>query len=67
MKTYVTFGQDHIHRIDGKILDKDCVALIDGDREKVFELFNGKFCFEYSEDEFDFGIMKYFSRGIIEV
>ena len=35
MKTYVTFGQDHIHRVNGQLLDKDCVAIVNGDRNKV--------------------------------
>jgi len=39
MKTFVTFGQVHKHEIDDKLFDKDCVAIVDGDRERVFELF----------------------------
>jgi hypothetical protein len=50
MKTYVTFGHSHMHRINGNIFDKDCVAVVSGDRKKVFELFGDKFCFEYPED-----------------
>jgi hypothetical protein len=66
MKTYVTFGQDHLHRINGNILDKDCVAIVDGDRDKVFELFGSKFCFEYPEDQWDDAkMMMYFPRGYI--
>ncbi len=67
MKTYVTFGQSHVHRINGKILDRDCVALINGNRDDVFKMFGDKFCFEYAEDKFNFDSMKYFPRGIIEV
>ena len=26
--TYVTFGQTHVHSVNGKIFDKDCVAVI---------------------------------------
>lgn len=29
MKTYVTFGQAHVHRINGKTFDADCVACIE--------------------------------------
>lgn len=71
-KTYVTFGQDHAHAVNGKTFDKDCVAIIkcenrnDG-RAKAFEYFDIKFCFEYHEDEFQMESMKYFPRGLMEV
>ena len=67
MKTYVTFGQDHIHRINDKIIDKDCVAIVHGDRARVFELFNDKFCFEYPEEFWDDSKMIYFPRGYVEI
>jgi hypothetical protein len=43
-KTYITFGQDHSHRIKDKYLDKDTVAVIEATtrekgRNKAFELF----------------------------
>ena len=67
MKTYVTFGQKHVHSVNGKIFDKDCVAVVDGGRDKVFELFGPQFCFEYPEEEWHEEDMKYFNRGYIEV
>ena len=72
MKTYVTFGQVHIHKINGKIFDKDCVAVINAEnaeegRKKAFELFSKKFSFEYSEREFKLEWMKFFHRGLVEV
>jgi len=67
MKTFVTFGQDHIHEVNGKTIDKDCVAVVYGDRDKVFEIFGPKFCFEYPEDRWDDEKMKYFPRGYIEI
>jgi hypothetical protein len=68
MKTFVTFGQSHVHSIDDKTFDKDCVAVVNGDRDKVFEIFGPKFCFEYPEDFWDESkMMKYFPRGYIEV
>lgn len=67
MKRYVTFGQNHIHRINGKTFDKDCVAVLYGTREDVFEIFEAKFCFEYTEEEFNFDSMKYYPRGLINV
>lgn len=65
---YVTFGQSHRHIINGKVFDHHCIAVVDGDREKVFEIFGRKWCFEYSEDEFDdFVEMSYYPRGLILV
>ena len=71
MKTYVTFGYDHTHSINGKTFDKDCVAVINSQnaatgRAKAFELFGSKFCFEYPEDYWH-GKMEYFPRGYLEV
>lgn len=70
MKTFVTFGQSHVHRIDGKTFDADCVAVIkcgspEEGRDKAFELFNSKFCFEYPEQFFDHSSMSYFPRGFL--
>lgn len=72
MKTYITFGQSHIHRIGDKIFDKDCVAVIESNsqkegRDKAFELFGPKFCFEYFDTEWDEKSMKYYPRGYMEV
>jgi len=68
MKTYVTFGQNHIHEINGKTFDKDCIAVVNGDREKVFKIFGSKFCFEYPEEFWrEKNIMNYFPRGYVEV
>ena len=69
MTTYVTFGQGHVHRVNGKTFDKDCVAVLDSDsaeegRERAFAIFNGVFCFEYYETPPD---MSYFPRGLINV
>ena len=71
-KTFITFGQNHTHSINGKILDKDCVAVItckdakDG-RQKAFEYFGPKFCFEYFEVNWDESKMVFFPRGYIEL
>lgn len=72
MKTYVTFGFDHVHSVAGKTLDKDCVAVITSSssnegRKIAFKLFGPKFCLEYPEDNFDFDSMHYYPRGLIEV
>ena len=67
MKTYVTFGQAHFHLINGVIFDKDCVAVVEGGRKEVFELFGPKFFLEYTEAEFDHDLIKFYSRGFINV
>lgn len=72
IKTYVTFGQAHIHSVGGKTFNKDCIAVIRREtkhegREAAFEFFGPKFFTTYGEDDFDMGSMKYFPRGFIEV
>jgi hypothetical protein len=73
MTTYVTFGQDHVHSINGVTYDKNCVAFFDSDsanegRRKAFEIFGKKFCFEYWGENFDWNDHSgYYSRGLIEV
>lgn len=71
-KTYVSFGQQHVHKVCGHILDRDCIARIEAKtvgegRAKVFKYFGPKFCFEYHEDEFNMDNMKYFPRGFIDL
>jgi len=70
-KTYVTFGQEHAHRINNQTFDKDCVAVIEctdmhNGRQLAFEIFNRQFCFEYHEEQFDKVDMRYFPRGLIK-
>lgn len=67
MKTFVTFGQVHVHVIDGVVFDKDCVAVVNGGRDEVFRLFGPKFSFEYPEGYWDDADMKYYPRGYIEI
>lgn len=72
MKTFITFGQVHTHRVNGKALDCDCVAVIESSdaqtgRATAFELFGDKFFTTYTEENFDHESMKYFPRGFIEV
>jgi hypothetical protein len=71
-KIYITFGQDHIHRVKGKILDKDTVAVLEArdyeaGRKRAFELFERRFCFAYSEEEWDEEKMQYFPSGYVYV
>lgn len=68
MKWYITFGQIHVHRVNGKTFDADCVAVINGETPEqcdkmAFELFDGKF----HEHSNRIPPMEYYPRGLIEV
>jgi hypothetical protein len=63
---YVSFGQAHVHKINGVIFDKDCIAAVEGGREEVFENFGPTFCTTYDEKEIQ-RILHHFPRGIIKV
>ena len=62
---YFTFGQDHVHSVDGFTYDKDIVVMIENEnpREKMFELFKDKWAFEYSERP----DISFFPRGIKKI
>ena len=68
MKCYFTFGQVHTHSINGKTLDKDCVAemstdtLMDGHMTGM-KIFDAKFhhCSKEVPN------MDYYPRGIINI
>lgn len=61
-KSYFTFGQSHVHEIDGFIFDKDIVVEIENDnpRAVMFNMFGRKWAMEYDEKP----SMEYFPRGI---
>lgn len=69
-KTYVTFGQSHVHQVGGHHLHKDCVAVINhsGDmsegRKIAVDLFGPKFCTTYFNHMPD---MSYFPDGLVEL
>ncbi len=72
VKTYVTFGQLHIHSVNGKTLDKDTVAVIfapsatEG-REKAFEYFGHEFFTTYTDDTWSESKLEYFPKGYVEI
>jgi len=71
-KTYITFGQEHRHKVKDKTLDKDTVAVFEATnktegRKKAFELFGPKFCFEYHDKEWDESKMHYFPKGYVNL
>jgi hypothetical protein len=68
--TYVTFGQTHIHRVNGKIFDRDSVAVIhrktaEEGRDFAFEVFGPKFFTTYTD--LDNVKLEYYPRGLIEL
>jgi len=69
MTTYVTFGQDHKHVIDGVTFDKNCVALFYSNTEKqghdkAFKYFGTKFYCDYFKYPPD---MSHFPTGFVRV
>jgi len=71
MLMYISFGQQHTHRVNGITFDCDSLALIkcadhaEG-RERAFELFGPKFMTDYREEDLD-RIIEHFPRGVIPV
>lgn len=71
-KHYVTFGQIHTHRVNGKTLDCNSVASYEAKdysegRTKAFEYFGDKFFTDYHDEEFNKEDLQYFPRGIINI
>lgn len=66
---YVTFGQTHIHKVKGRIFDKDCVAVIRSQseasaRRRAFQLFGRQWCRMF-DNLLDVGL-GYYKRGLID-
>ena len=67
---FISFGQQHTHRVNNVTFDKDSIARIkckdyaDG-RKIAFELFGDKFAFDYSKEEIEKSL-HFFPRGIID-
>lgn len=70
-KHYVTFGQKHIHSINGKTLDKDTVAVYEAEnyvegRNKAFEYFGDKFFTDYHDTQWnEEELLHYFPKGYV--
>ena len=73
MNHYFTFGQSHVHRIQGKTIDCDCVARVKADtheeaRNFIFMETEGRFCFSYDDSSWsEEEQMPYFPRGYIDL
>ena len=66
-KYYFTFGQTHIHSVNGKTFDKDCVVEIEGSfgetRDKMIDHFGIKWAMQYDK----LPDMSFFPRGILKL
>ena len=80
MKFYVTFGRIHTHSINGKTVDKDCVARLDISDEdtiqktyekasdKIYALFGQKFSRLFTEFDWDEkNDLPYYPKGYVEI
>ncbi len=73
MKIYITFGQSHTHRVNGKTFDCDCVAVFNAPDEEAgrrlaWEYFGPVWCTSYTEEAFTTkDLMRYYPRGEMEV
>lgn len=68
MKTaYFTFGQSHVHRINGKTFDCDCVVRITAEdpSQVMHDTFGPKWAFQYSSPPPK--LEQYYPRGIIDL
>lgn len=63
---YFTFGQIHLHRVNNKTFDKDCVVEIHAEskeaaRKEMFRVFGQKWANQYEQKP----DMEYYPRGVI--
>ncbi len=70
-KYYITFGQVHVHSVNEKTFDKDCLAEIEAEtlgeaHDKAMEIFNGVFHQCVREEKLP-EYLKYFPRGVLKV
>lgn len=63
--SWFTFGQAHVHSVNGKTFDKDCVVEITSEDPRItmFNTFGTKWSFEYDVEP----PMQHFPRGIIKL
>lgn len=61
--SYFTFGQNHIHKLNGKVFDKNTVVKITAEdpRQTMFDLFGRKWSMQYDNPP----DMRLYSRGIV--
>lgn len=64
---YFSFGQIHVHSLNGQTFDKDCIVEITAEepREVMFQCFGDKWAFEYNDLNDD--QLRHFPRGVIKL
>lgn len=70
-KYYITFGQVHVHSVNGKTFDKDCLAELEAESNEeahkmAMDIFKGVFHQCVGEDKLE-EFLEYFPRGVIKV
>ena len=70
-KFYISFGQVHVHSVNGKTFDKNCLAEIEADsheeaHKEAMDIFKGVFHNCYTEKRLP-EVLHYFPRGVIKV
>lgn len=71
-RTYILFGNDHVHYINGKLFDKDCVGVISCTSHKegrviARKMFGTDFALVYTGSYFNSKEYNEFHRGFISV
>lgn len=71
-KYFVTFGSAHIHSVNGKTFDKDCICVIEAEsysegREIAFAAFGPVYAFFYEEQDWKAESTALFPRGFIDL
>ena len=67
---YVTFGQIHVHSIDGITIDKDTVAVFKAEdaadgRQKAVEYFGDQFFTDYHHTAWKKEKLQFFPKGYV--
>jgi len=70
-KFYITFGQVHVHSVNGKTFDKDSLCEIEAEsnreaHDRAMDVFDGVFFGCYDEDQLE-DLLLYSPRGIIKL
>ena len=72
MEIIISFGQTHEHKVQGKVLDKDCLARIECNSyeqgiERALHLFKNKFANYYRLKDLTKEHLDLYPRGIINI
>ena len=66
--TCFSFGQSHVHRVNGVTFDADCLVEITAKdpRQVMFDTFGDKWAMEYTPERAK-ECLKFYKRGIIKL